>query len=365
MEILLKNKNIFIDFILNQWLVVVSGVGLVLTSLYTKHFPTYSIQELQILFILFILFIAVNGLNNSGLILRIAQKIEQGKAIPLKLVIITFILSIVVTNDIALIIIVPLTISLNINRKGILVIFEALAANAGSALTPFGNPQNLFIYWFYNIHPIRFIESIAPFSLSIIAILIALSLFIKISNNNQETIAKKINKKYCYIFIGLLCIVFSIIIHALPVKAGIIVIVIALVIDRKAFHIDYALLFSFFFFFGIADNLKTILVSEISHSGHVFIFSALASQVMSNVPTTLLFAKFTTNWEALLWGTNAGGFGSLFGSLANLIAYKIYITNTEEKNPIQFTIQFLILGYLAFFISIGLYFMSHPLQGKL
>jgi Na+/H+ antiporter NhaD/arsenite permease-like protein len=80
---------------------------------------------------------------------------------------------------------------------------------------------------------------------------------------------------------------------------------------------------------------------------------------MSNVPATLLFAKFTLNWQALLWGANAGGFGSLFGSLANLIAYKIYVTHEDTNNTARFTARFLILGYAALFVSIGLYFILY------
>jgi len=135
------------------------------------------------------------------------------------------------------------------------------------------------------------------------------------------------------------------------------VIIFALLFDRKALRVDYALLFSFFFLFGLAGNMKVLLASEISHSGHIFLFSALVSQVMSNVPATLLFAKFTTNWKALLWGANAGGFGSLFGSLANL--NKIYVTHECTNNTAMFTAKFLIIGYAAFFLSIGLYFFLY------
>ena len=354
----MKDQSTLIDFILKEWLVTASGVGLILTSVYTKHFPVYSIQELQVLFILFVLFIAVNGLQHSGLILKIAQKIEKGKAIPLKLITTTFCLSMLVTNDIALTVIVPLTLSLNINRKDILVILEALAANVGSALTPFGNPQNFFIYWFYGVHPVTFIETIAPFSLVFMAILMISSLLVKIKHNSQVTMPQKINKK-AYIYGLLLFVVLLMVLRVLPVYTGILVIIFALLFNRKALFVDYALLFSFFFFFGIVDNLKTILVSEISHSGHIFLFSALASQVMSNVPATLLFAKFTSNWQALLWGTNAGGFGSLFGSLANLIAYKIYVTHEGTENIGRFTAKFLVTGYVALFVSIGLYFILY------
>ncbi len=352
----MKYQITFIDFILKEWLLVASCAGLILTAFYTKHLPVYSVQEMQVLFILFVLFIAVNGLQKSGFILKISQNIEKGKAIPLKLVVTTFFLSMLVTNDVALIVIVPLTLSFNINRKDVLVILEALAANSGSALTPVGNPQNLFIYWFYNVHPATFIKTIAPFSLIFLGLLIISSLLVKTRNGLQENQVQKINKK-AYIYGILFFIVLLTVFRVLPVLTGVIVILFALMFDRKALRVDYALLFSFLFFFGIAGNLQIMLASEISHSGHIFLFSALASQIMSNVPATLLFAKFTSNWQALLWGVNAGGFGSLFGSLANLIAYKIYVTHEGTSNTARFTARFLIIGYLALFVSIGLYFI--------
>ncbi len=359
---LLNPQGKFIDFILKQWLLVASGTGFVVTSVYVRHFPVYSTQELQVLFILGSLFVVVKGLQHSGVILKVAKKMERGKAIPVKLVVTTYFLSMLVTNDISLIVIVPLTLSLNINRKGVLVILEALAANAGSALTPFGNPQNLFIYWFYEVPPVTFIETIWPFSIVFLMILLVSSLFVGIRNDSHRYESLRPVKKIAYVYGVMLLIVLLAVLHILPVLTGVLVIVFALLFDRMALRIDYALLFSFFFFFGLAGNIKELLASEISHSGHIFLFSALASQVMSNVPATLLFAKFTSNWEALLWGTNAGGFGSLFGSLANLIAYKIYVTHTSSNDTAMFTAKFLMMGYAAFFVSIGLYFLLHPTQ---
>ena len=354
----MKAQEKFIDFVLKEWLLIASGAGFALTSFYIKRVPAYSISELQVLFILFVLFVTVNGLKKSGVLLRISQSIEKGEVIPLKLVLTTFFLSMVVTNDVALIIIVPLTLSLNINRKDILVILEVLAANSGSALTPIGNPQNLYIYWFYGIHPDAFIKTIAPFSLVFLGLLIVCSILVKTRSDLQRYPVQKINKK-AYLYGVLLIVVLLTVFRVLPVLTGIIVILFALIFDRKALRIDYALLLSFLFFFGIADNLKIIMASEISHSGHIFLLSALASQVMSNVPATLLFAKFTSNWQALLWGSNAGGFGSLFGSLANLIAYRLYVTHEGSNNTAAFTAKFLIMGYMALFISVGLYFVLY------
>ncbi len=352
----LKIQGPLIDFILREWLLIVSGAGLLLTSVYTENIPDYSIQELEILFILFVLFVAVNGLQRGGILLKISRKLEKGKAVPFKLVVVTFLLSMIVTNDVALIVVVPLTLALNTARKDILVILEALAANAGSALTPFGNPQNLYIYWFYGLKPQQFLEAIIPFSTGLFIIISASALLLKKGNEISVSPATEaVNPKAYFYGIWLLAVLL-IVLHILPVSTGMVVVIYALLFDRKALKIDYALLLSFFFFFGLAENLKALLASEINHTGHIFIFSALVSQITGNVPATLLFAKFTSNWKALLWGSNVGGFGSLLGSFANLIAYRIYVTHESTDKTAAFTGKFLFIGYFAFFLSIALYF---------
>ncbi|WP_457665264.1 SLC13 family permease [Thiolapillus sp.] len=348
-------QAVLVEFVLKEWLLVFSAAGFLLTSFFAGVLPSYSAAELEVLFILCTLFLAVKGLEGCGLITRFSLALERGRAIPLKLVAGTFFLSMVVTNDVALILVVPLTLLLNIDRKGMLVILEALAANAGSALTPFGNPQNLFIYWFYDLHPLEFISTIAPFSVFFLILLGAVSFAVKVKSEGRPAASEKLVLSKACIYSMLLVIVLLTVLHVLPVMAGALVVVYVLLFDRKTLRIDYGLLLSFFFFFGLANNLKMLLASELVNPEHVFLFSALASQVMSNVPAALLFAKFTQNWDALLWGTNVGGFGSLFGSLANLIAYKLYVADENTRDALRFTFRFLAMGYAAFFLSAGLY----------
>jgi len=291
---------------------------------------------------------------------RFSQYFEKGPAIAFKLVAATFFLSMLVTNDVALVVVVPLTLTLNVDRLDILVILEALAANAGSALTPFGNPQNLFIYWYYILQPVQFITAMAPFALLFFVILVMISCAVGTGNNGNHEIAVENVQSSAYIYGILLLAVLLSVLRFLPALTGMLVIAYALLRDRRSLRVDYALLVSFFFFFGLAENMKFMLAAEIKHAGHVFLFSALASQVMSNVPAALLFAKFTPNWKALLWGTNAGGFGSLFGSFANLIAYRFYVTHKQVNqagNQALFTAKFLAMGYGAFFLAIGWYFV--------
>jgi len=359
---LLKTHNTSLNFFLREWLLTASFSGFALTSVYAGQLPAYSRQELQVLFILLTLFIAVKGLEHSGLVSRLSQRMERGKAIPLKLVVATFFLAMLVTNDAALVVIVPLTLALRLKRKGLLVILEALAANAGSALTPFGNPQNLYIYWYYGLSPVEFIMAILPFSLVFLVILAFASTAIKTTNHSpQPATTGKVGRSSC-VYSILLVAVFLAVLRVLPVYVGFLIILYALLYDRKSLHIDYALLLSFLFFFGLAENLKTLLLAELNHAGHVFLLSAIASQIMSNVPAVLLLAKFTSQWQALLWGASVGGFGSLLGSLANLIAYRLYVTHEPADNSARFTMQFIVIGYAAFSIGVGLYYLLSPIR---
>jgi len=351
----LKSRTPWLDFFLKEWLLSASAAGLVLTSIHLGGFPRYSTAEIQVLFILFVLFVAVKGLGNSGLILRISRRIETGRFLPLKLVAASFVLSMIVTNDVALMVIVPLTLALDAGRKGTLVILEALAANAGSALTPFGNPQNLFLYWYYHVPPGELLAAMAPFSLFFLGILVLASSALGAGGRREARGGEGVLKPSASVYGALLLVVVLTVLRVLPVAAGALVLAYPVLFDRKSLRVDYALLAAFFCFFGLSENLKTLLASDMEHPRHVFLFSALSSQIMSNVPAALLFAKFTTRWKALLWGVNVGGFGSLVGSLTNLIAYRLYVTDEETNDVAFFTIEFLVLGYAAFFLGIGLY----------
>jgi len=353
----LNSENVWVEFILKEWLLLASACGLVLTSVYAGQLPSFSLPELQVLLLLFVLFVVVRGLENSGLILWISRKLEQGRLIPLKLTLATFFLSMIVTNDVVLTVIVPLTLLLNTDRKDLLVILEALAANAGSALTPIGNPQNLFIYWYYGVAPGEFVTAIAAFSCVYLLLLVAASLAVRTRGvPGNPPVAGEVSN-FGYVYLLLLVVIVLAVLHVLPVASVFLAIAYVLVFDRRSLRVDYALLLSFLCFFGLADNIHLLVAPQLQHAGDVFLASAVTSQLISNVPATLLFAKFTTQWQALLWGASVGGFGSLVGSLANLIAYRIYIVNNRGGGAGVFTIRFFAFGYLAFFIGVGLYFV--------
>ena len=353
---ILDSNDTWIGLIVEEWLLFAAAAGFALTSIYAGRLPAFSLAELQVLFLLFVLFVVVKGLEHSGFISRLSRQLEQGRAIPLKLILITFFLSMVVTNDVALTVIVPLTLMLSIDRKDVLVILEALAANAGSALTPIGNPQNLFIYWFYDLGPGEFLASMAKFSLPYLALLVLAATALTTGRPEPALPPRKRIERSAYAYAGLLCLVILTVLRILPLAAAGLAVVYAVVFDRRSLRVDYALLLTFLCFFGLTDNIRALMGSRLVRAGDIFLVSAVSSQFISNVPATLLFAKFTTKWNALLWGANVGGFGSLVGSLANLIAYKFFAARRSGKSQARFAAKFLLLGYIAFFIGIGLYF---------
>ncbi len=350
-----------ITFLVKEWLLAASGMGLILTSIYRGRLPAFSSDEWQVLFLLFALFIAVEGLRRSGLIARIATASERIPHLPVALVLTTFFASMLVTNDAALVVLVPITLALPMRRKDTVVILEALAANGGSALVPFGNPQNLYLYWHYCLSLPEFLGVMAPFSGVSLAFLLLGALAIP-RNERAGTAAAEQGPpvdRTALIYSLFLGLVLLAVLRLLPAALVLIILFYGVVFDRSVLRVDYGLLFTLFFFFGLADNLQALLFQKIHFSRHVFLFSALVSQGLSNVPAALLLAPFTSEWKSLLWGTNAGGFGSLLGSLANLIAYKLYIRQARPRAAIHFTIKFLVFGYLAFFLAVSLHLLLH------
>ncbi len=349
-------KQKILGFVKTEWLFVLALVGLGSTSLYLRRVPVYTRSDFQILYILFVLFVVTTGLREHHVLARVARRLEQGRGVAFKLVLATFFFSMLVTNDVALLTVVPLTMLLRVRRKDWLVILEALAANAGSALSPFGNPQNLFIYWHYQVPLGQFVRVIAPFAVFFLVVLMLAAWWLRIDGQPvvwEETPFEPLTFS-AYFYLVALAVVALTVLRVLPLATGVFVLGYALWRDRQSLKVDYALLLTFACFFGFTDNLQRMLATALAHPQHVFLLAAGLSQVISNVPAALLLADFTHQWPALLWGVSVGGFGSLIGSLANLIAYRGYLRETQGQ-VVRFTLRFHLLSYAAFFLGVVLY----------
>ena len=342
--------NRVIEKIAGEWLLVTSLIGLGLTSLWRGCFPAYTATDFYVIYILFVFLVIIKGLEESCFLKKIEASVQGGKGLSVKLVLLTAVLSMFVTNDVALLTVVPLTLALEIERKHILIILETLSANAASALTPFGNPQNIFIFYHYHIHPAVFVRTILPFCL----VSLSFILFLTWKDRDGMDIGRQTpriaveRKGYAYVIFFFVFIVA--VLKFAPLWLGGAVLIYAVLVDRRSLRIDWLLLLTFLAFFGFTDNLVHLLRFKLSTPTRTFFYAALGSQVISNVPGVLLFADFTHHWRALLWGVSVGGFGNLIGSLASLITYRLY--KAKAHNTKSFLMTFHVYGYAAFLLGI-------------
>lgn len=294
--------------------------------------------------------VILKGLTDTDFLRFIATKLEKGRFVGHKLVIFTAIISMFLTNDVAVLIVVPITLLMEFKNIEKLVILEIAAANAGSSLTPFGNPQNLFIYYHFNLEFREFVREIFIFSVFTVFLILTLTPRINLEN-------KKIYRTYsksAYIFLLFFTIFILSVLKIIPLWINTVTLLYAFIVNRKLLRIDYPLLLTFFFFFGFTDNLTHLIQIRLSSPKDVFLYSAFGSQIISNVPAALFFGDLTNDWKTLLWGVNVGGFGTLVSSLANLIGYKLYCEKSNKRKG--FLIKFHTINFTLFFTGILLFF---------
>ena len=342
----LKKQNSFIEFLKKEIVLVIATVLAITSSLIST--PKLSYIDFKVLILLFNLMIVVAAFKELKVLDNIAigllKKCNTYTSISFALIFITFIASMIVTNDVALITFVPLSIVIakkaNIDVLKI-VIFQTLAANLGSSFTPMGNPQNLFIYSYYNLSPLDFFKITVP--IVILAIVFLSTLILKDKKMKLKLDLSDVtieNKRDVILFSLLFGIILLSVFHLIDYKITfVITIITVLVLNKKLFkEIDYSLLITFIGFFIFIGNISTMDVVRsfmeniLNSEKSTFISSILASQVISNVPATMLLSGFTGHFKELLLGVNIGGMGTLIASLASVISYKIYTGEFREKN---------------------------------
>ena len=271
------------DFILREWLLLVAAAGFTLTSVYAGHLPAVSGAEIEILVLLLALFMVVKGWEGSSFLDYLAATLERGGQAALRLVIATFLLSMFVTNDAALVVMVPLALALDIRRQDLLVILLALAANAGSALTPVGNPQNLFIYWYYGIAPGRFMAAIAPFTVVFLVLLSLAALLVPAVRSAAVRRDRIKVDRTAYAYGILLVVVLLAVLRVLPAWSALMVVPYGLLFDRRSLRIDFALLLTLALFFGLADNLKSLFIDDMNSSEASWMVIANSNERLENI----------------------------------------------------------------------------------
>ena len=312
--------------------------------------------DLELLLILFALLMTVEILRASGyldLIVKSAvARFRTTRSFGFAMVMFSGVLAMFVTNDVALFVVIPFTViasrfsDFDIDDA---VVLEIIATNLIGCLTPLGNPQNLYVYHRSGWNAGEFITAMLPFVGWCTAGLIAALFLLGPSHEMKRAeVTLPPRNKYAALA-GAICLALVIlnVAHAIDAWPAALAAAIAWVLFLRK-RVDLSIVPLFFFVFIIVAGLPALGVAF--HARLYFVSIAL-SQVISNVPATILLADSADRtWIELLYGVSAGGCGTIIASLANLLGWRIYVRESN-RDPRFFrrltTINFAFLAWAA------------------
>lgn len=349
-------KEKVIEFVKKEVVLVVATVLAIASAFVVPPSIEYlGYIDWHVLELLLCLMTVMAGLQKCGLFDQLGEallkKTNKVWQLCFVLVMLCFFLSMLITNDVALITFVPFAIVTleKCKQERLLipvVVLQTVAANLGSMLTPIGNPQNLYLYNLSGMGLVEFISCMLPNTL-LSFILIILSLFvikgkgeeIRFHERTNDQTGKDrnfVDKKQTFIYLLLFGLSLLVVakVASVEIVLGIVLIVVFYLDKSVLKNVDYCLLLTFISFFIFTGNLGNIpairdTLQELVN-GRELLIGIVASQGISNVPAALLLSGFTSNYRALLAGVNIGGLGTLIASMASLISYKILANKYNE-----------------------------------
>ena len=363
-KVLLNLKAKISEFTSKNIVLVIAAILAVASCFIVKPDAKYiGYFDFKTLTCLFCTLAVICALKNIRFFTIIAQKIVtytgNTRTLALALVYITFIGSMFLANDMALLTFLPLGyLSLSSTGKekymAPIFIIQNIAANLGGMLTPFGNPQNLYIYTKFNIPTLEFMGiMVLPFILSIVLFTVGCFFIPKESLVLENKDEEKINSKKAIFYLVLFALTILMVFRIIPYYLCLPIILVSIMAtDKKALaKVDYPLLLTFACFFLLAGNVSRIQIVNVFFSTllekNTLLTSIFSCQVISNVPSAILLSEFTENYRELLLGVNIGGVGTLISSLASLITFREYTSHVKGKT----------LKYIGLFSSLNFGFL--------
>ena len=359
------------DFAKSHAVLLVAIAAAAVTCIFVPPDAAYADYfDLDTLSCLFCTLAVVSALKERHFFEWLAGKIVSAfgnmRRVTFALVFVTYFGSMVMANDMALVTFLPLgwfVLSSCGRTKytAFVFIMQNVAANLGGMLTPFGNPQNLYLYSYYSIGAGEFFAIMAlPFAVAFLLIAAA-CFFVKpepVALETPPVQAPPVWRTLIYFVLFALSVL--IVFRVFPFYVGLICVTLALlVLEPRAFlKVDYALLLTFCAFFVFSGNLSRIPAVE-SALGSLVALSPLlvgtaSCQVISNVPSAVLLSRFTADYRHLLIAVNIGGLGTPVSSLASLITLGEYRKHAPG-NTMRYLLLFSLInfGFLAVLIGTG------------
>ncbi len=343
------NKAIY--FIKKNTVLCIAAAAAAITCFFVppskEYFSYFDYRTLACLFITLAVVCALRQIRFFAILARrIVQMTGNLRIMALALIYITFIGSMIIANDMALITFLPLgyyALSSTGNDKyaAHLFILQNISANLGGMLTPFGNPQNLYLYSYFGIPTGEFTKiMLPPFIIAVVLLTVCAMFFPKTSLSVNTDLGVKLDIKRTVLYLALFAVSILIVFRILPWQIGIVVIPLVLFFaERDALYmVDYSLLGTFVMFFVFSGNLSRMpavndFAAALLNKSTLLVTTA-SCQFISNVPSAILLSHFTDNYRELLLGVNIGGVGTPIASLASLITLSefrlIYPQKTKE-----------------------------------
>ena len=360
-------------FFKKEWMLALSlaaaVAGLILTPMTAQRFLQIDWRTLGTLFMMLCVLEGFKQENVLQPLADLALRLRHMTSLTLFLVFGVFFSSMFVTNDVSLMIFVPLTILLfrQIGQERYIlpvISMQNIAAVRGSLLTPFGSPQNLFLFGQIDVGVGRFMLRMLPLCVMSAALLVVF-VFVLYRKARHSTVTPQAKSSALpperrvqrVTYLVLFALVLAVIVTRTrfwPVALAVVPAVI-LVIDRKLFlKVDYALLVTFLCFFifssSVAGNETVAAFLRRSVAGREYWWAIGLSQIISNVPATIVLFPFSVNRDALIYGADTAGLCSLIGSLASVINYRIYVRAYPQSGG-KFLRTFTLVSW-AFFVIV-------------
>lgn len=295
-----------------------------------------------------LLLIVIAGFSNIQFFQKVARwlvkKFKNTRSIIMCLIFITYVSALVNANDMSLLTFLPLAYIVlkytnNVKYVAFTFIMQNIASNLGGMITPIGNPQNLYIFSFYDMNILEFFKIMAIPTLIALVLIIAVCMFVRkepLEYSDDDIVKFSVPKAIIY---GVLFVItILVVLGILPWWIATIVILITMAIcDAKAYlKVDYTIPLTFVAFFIFSGNLSRIPaiinIMESFINNYTFITAYISCQFISNVPTAVLLSKFTNNYAHLLVSVNVASLGIIFSSLSGVIALKEYIKVAKAEN---------------------------------
>ncbi|MBR5226740.1 MAG: citrate transporter [Clostridia bacterium] len=337
------------SFLKNNFIFVIAFVVALVSCFFVPPDSEYANYfEINTLACIFLLLLVIAGLSRIQFFEKVARiivkKFKNTRSIIMCLIFVTYVSAMVNANDMSLLTFLPLSYIVlkytgNLRYLAFTFIMQNIASNLGGMITPIGNPQNLYIFSFYQMNLLDFFKIMALPTLFALILIVVVCLFIKKQPLEfKDSTENKFDAKRAIVYGILFVLTILVVVRVIPWWLAFAIILITMLFcDKQAFlKVDYTIPMIFVFFFIFSGNMARIpAVTEFLQSmvaENTYLTAFFSCQLISNVPTAVLLSKFTMDYASLLVAVNVASLGIIFSSLSGVIALKEYMKFSRQEN---------------------------------